>query len=116
MTAISTVDDLNYPEKTETYYIVNAPYIFSACWKVCFLRLLQILTLFFSCKSSLTFHLILGREASVARENKEESSCVAWLRERRASTGNEDRLLFTWPLIFTLKASSGLKPLTITVQ
>ncbi|KAJ0045732.1 hypothetical protein Pint_03812 [Pistacia integerrima] len=34
MTAISTVDDLNYPEKTETYYIVNAPYIFSACWKV----------------------------------------------------------------------------------
>ncbi|CAL5042019.1 unnamed protein product [Urochloa decumbens] len=34
VTAISTVDDLNYPEKTETYYIVNAPYIFSACWKV----------------------------------------------------------------------------------
>ncbi|XP_062178754.1 phosphatidylinositol/phosphatidylcholine transfer protein SFH9-like isoform X2 [Phragmites australis] len=34
VTAISTVDDLNYPEKTETYYIVNAPYIYSACWKV----------------------------------------------------------------------------------
>ncbi|XP_038983868.1 phosphatidylinositol/phosphatidylcholine transfer protein SFH9 isoform X2 [Phoenix dactylifera] len=34
LTIISTVDDLNYPEKTETYYIVNAPYIFSACWKV----------------------------------------------------------------------------------
>ncbi|CAN0890958.1 Phosphatidylinositol/phosphatidylcholine transfer protein SFH9 [Linum grandiflorum] len=34
MTVISTVDDLNYPEKTNTYYIVNAPYIFSACWKV----------------------------------------------------------------------------------
>ncbi|PHU12909.1 hypothetical protein BC332_19839 [Capsicum chinense] len=34
LTAISTIDDLNYPEKTETYYIVNAPYIFSACWKV----------------------------------------------------------------------------------
>nr|CAB3468361.1 unnamed protein product [Digitaria exilis] len=34
VTAISAVDDLNYPEKTETYYIVNAPYIFSACWKV----------------------------------------------------------------------------------
>ncbi|KAM7492793.1 hypothetical protein LguiA_035714 [Lonicera macranthoides] len=33
-TAISTIDDLNYPEKTDTYYIVNAPYIFSACWKV----------------------------------------------------------------------------------
>ncbi|KAM0064849.1 putative CRAL-TRIO lipid binding domain, CRAL/TRIO domain, CRAL/TRIO domain superfamily [Helianthus debilis subsp. tardiflorus] len=31
---ISTVDDLNYPEKTITYYIVNVPYIFSACWKV----------------------------------------------------------------------------------
>ncbi|KAI7731258.1 hypothetical protein M8C21_027305 [Ambrosia artemisiifolia] len=31
---ISTVDDLNYPEKTVTYYIVNVPYIFSACWKV----------------------------------------------------------------------------------
>ncbi|CAN1193953.1 Phosphatidylinositol/phosphatidylcholine transfer protein SFH2 [Linum perenne] len=34
LTAISTIDDLNYPEKTETYYIVNVPYIFSACWKV----------------------------------------------------------------------------------
>ncbi|XP_052179064.1 phosphatidylinositol/phosphatidylcholine transfer protein SFH9-like [Diospyros lotus] len=34
LTAISTIDDLNYPEKTETYYIVNAPCIFSACWKV----------------------------------------------------------------------------------
>ncbi|CAA7015428.1 unnamed protein product [Microthlaspi erraticum] len=33
MTAITTIDDLNYPEKTETYYIVNVPYIFSACWK-----------------------------------------------------------------------------------
>ncbi|GMI85203.1 hypothetical protein like AT1G55840 [Hibiscus trionum] len=33
LTTISTIDDLNYPEKTETYYIVNAPYIFSACWK-----------------------------------------------------------------------------------
>ncbi|XP_052181167.1 phosphatidylinositol/phosphatidylcholine transfer protein SFH9 isoform X2 [Diospyros lotus] len=34
LTIISTIDDLNYPEKTLTYYIVNAPYIFSACWKV----------------------------------------------------------------------------------
>ncbi|XP_058112744.1 SEC14 cytosolic factor-like isoform X2 [Magnolia sinica] len=34
VTIISTIDDLNYPEKTDTYYIVNAPYIFSACWKV----------------------------------------------------------------------------------
>ncbi|KAL3614709.1 hypothetical protein CASFOL_041466 [Castilleja foliolosa] len=34
LSVISTIDDLNYPEKTETYYIVNAPYIFSACWKV----------------------------------------------------------------------------------
>ncbi|XP_020570993.1 phosphatidylinositol/phosphatidylcholine transfer protein SFH9-like isoform X2 [Phalaenopsis equestris] len=34
MTIISTVDDLNYPEKTDTYYIVNAPYVFSSCWKV----------------------------------------------------------------------------------
>ncbi|XP_050220971.1 phosphatidylinositol/phosphatidylcholine transfer protein SFH3 [Mercurialis annua] len=33
LTIISTIDDLNYPEKTKTYYIVNAPYIFSACWK-----------------------------------------------------------------------------------
>ncbi|KAI3417052.1 CRAL-TRIO domain-containing protein [Psidium guajava] len=31
---IASVDDLNYPEKTETYYIVNPPRIFSACWKV----------------------------------------------------------------------------------
>lgn len=34
LTTISTVDDLNYPEKTITYYIVNVPYVFSACWKV----------------------------------------------------------------------------------
>ncbi|MED6211327.1 hypothetical protein PIB30_072652 [Stylosanthes scabra] len=34
LTIISSIDDLNYPEKTETYYIVNTPYIFSACWKV----------------------------------------------------------------------------------
>ncbi|KAK7301904.1 hypothetical protein RJT34_12781 [Clitoria ternatea] len=34
LTAISTIDDLNYPEKSDTYFIVNAPYIFSACWKV----------------------------------------------------------------------------------
>ncbi|XVE87617.1 hypothetical protein DITRI_Ditri19aG0002200 [Diplodiscus trichospermus] len=34
LTIISTIDDLNYPEKTNTYYIVNAPYVFSACWKV----------------------------------------------------------------------------------
>lgn len=34
LTVISTIDDLNYPEKTDTYFIVNAPYIFSACWKV----------------------------------------------------------------------------------
>ncbi|KAL0915500.1 hypothetical protein M5K25_015923 [Dendrobium thyrsiflorum] len=34
MTIISTIDDLNYPEKTDTYYIVNAPYVFSSCWKV----------------------------------------------------------------------------------
>ncbi|XP_008363185.1 phosphatidylinositol/phosphatidylcholine transfer protein SFH9-like isoform X2 [Malus sylvestris] len=34
LTTISTIDDLNYPEKTNTYYIVNAPYIFSTCWKV----------------------------------------------------------------------------------
>ncbi|KAK9057179.1 hypothetical protein SSX86_024546 [Deinandra increscens subsp. villosa] len=34
LTVISSIDDLNYPEKTDAYYIVNAPYIFSACWKV----------------------------------------------------------------------------------
>ncbi|KAK4275294.1 hypothetical protein QN277_018404 [Acacia crassicarpa] len=34
LTAISTIDDLNYPEKTDTYYIVNTPYVFSACWKI----------------------------------------------------------------------------------
>lgn len=34
LTIISTIDDLNYPEKSVTYYIVNVPYIFSACWKV----------------------------------------------------------------------------------
>ena len=39
LTIISSIDDLNYPEKTNTYYIANAPYIFSACWKVRFLPL-----------------------------------------------------------------------------
>lgn len=34
LTIISSIDDLNYPEKVVAYYIVNAPYIFSACWKV----------------------------------------------------------------------------------
>ncbi|RDX89517.1 Phosphatidylinositol/phosphatidylcholine transfer protein SFH2, partial [Mucuna pruriens] len=34
LTIISSIDDLNYPEKTNTYFVVNAPYIFSACWKV----------------------------------------------------------------------------------
>ncbi|KAI3979547.1 hypothetical protein MKX01_001739 [Papaver californicum] len=34
LTVISTVDELNYPEKTNVYYIVNAPYIFSSCWKI----------------------------------------------------------------------------------
>ncbi|KAL8150666.1 hypothetical protein V2J09_020474 [Rumex salicifolius] len=34
LTVISTIDDLNYPEKSDRYYIVNAPYIFSACWRV----------------------------------------------------------------------------------
>ncbi|KAG7012663.1 Protein real-time [Cucurbita argyrosperma subsp. argyrosperma] len=34
LTIISTIDDLNYPEKTNTYFIVNAPYIFSSCWKI----------------------------------------------------------------------------------
>ncbi|CAH8388725.1 unnamed protein product [Eruca vesicaria subsp. sativa] len=28
VTIISTIDDLNYPEKTNTYYVVNAPYIY----------------------------------------------------------------------------------------
>lgn len=34
LTIVSSIDDQNYPEKTHTYFIVNAPYIFSACWKV----------------------------------------------------------------------------------
>ncbi|AQK60003.1 Sec14p-like phosphatidylinositol transfer family protein [Zea mays] len=34
LSQIKVLDDLNYPEKTETYYVVNVPYIFSACWKV----------------------------------------------------------------------------------
>jgi hypothetical protein len=48
LTMITTVDDLNYPEKTETYYIVNAPYVFSACWKVSHIRL-DLLVAFLSC-------------------------------------------------------------------
>ncbi|XP_073307325.1 phosphatidylinositol/phosphatidylcholine transfer protein SFH2-like isoform X1 [Primulina huaijiensis] len=34
VTLISSIDDLNYPEKTQTYYIVNSPCVFSACWKI----------------------------------------------------------------------------------
>ncbi|KAL6562375.1 hypothetical protein OROGR_003382 [Orobanche gracilis] len=34
MSSISSIDDLNYPEKSVTYYVVNTPYVFSACWKV----------------------------------------------------------------------------------
>ncbi|KAH7279710.1 hypothetical protein KP509_37G032700 [Ceratopteris richardii] len=34
LSLIATIDDLNYPEKTDTYYIANAPYIFQACWRV----------------------------------------------------------------------------------
>ncbi|XP_038882913.1 SEC14 cytosolic factor-like isoform X1 [Benincasa hispida] len=34
LTILSTIDDLNYPERTTAYYIVNAPYVFSSCWKV----------------------------------------------------------------------------------
>nr|KAJ0207458.1 hypothetical protein LSAT_V11C500256630 [Lactuca sativa] len=34
LTTISTVHDLNYPEKTITYYIVNVPYVFLAYWKL----------------------------------------------------------------------------------
>ncbi|KAH1256820.1 Phosphatidylinositol/phosphatidylcholine transfer protein SFH12 [Glycine max] len=34
LTAISTIDDLNYSEKIDTYYIVNVPYVFLMCWKV----------------------------------------------------------------------------------
>ncbi|XP_022932345.1 phosphatidylinositol/phosphatidylcholine transfer protein SFH2 [Cucurbita moschata] len=34
LTVISTIDDLNYPEKTDAYYIVNVPCVFSACWMV----------------------------------------------------------------------------------
>lgn len=62
MTIISSIDDLNYPEKTQTYYIVNAPYVFSACWKVCpkFLSHWSYLSTFPHCKngiSSLIFHI-----------------------------------------------------------
>ncbi|XP_022977706.1 SEC14 cytosolic factor-like isoform X2 [Cucurbita maxima] len=34
LTILSTIDDLNYPERTTAYYIVNVPYVFSSCWKV----------------------------------------------------------------------------------
>ena len=51
LSTITAVDDLNYPEKTETYYIVNAPYVFSACWKVS----AHILDLFFGCWHSYIF-------------------------------------------------------------
>jgi hypothetical protein len=97
-TIISTIDDLNYPEKTNTYYIVNAPYIFSACWKVslnivdhydyisCFailpVSLFSDLQNIYKIRpfwhgKSVTLELLTGRQASIAGENQEKSSGLA---------------------------------------
>jgi len=35
LTAITTIDNLNYPEKTVAYYLVNVQCVFSTCWKLC---------------------------------------------------------------------------------
>lgn len=34
--AMSKIDELNYPERANAYYLVNVPYVFSAIWKVSF--------------------------------------------------------------------------------
>jgi hypothetical protein len=31
---MSKIDELNYPERANAYYLVNVPYVFSAIWKV----------------------------------------------------------------------------------
>lgn len=31
--AVAHVDDLNYPEASQVYFVVNAPPIFSTCWR-----------------------------------------------------------------------------------
>ncbi|KAJ7963599.1 Phosphatidylinositol/phosphatidylcholine transfer protein [Quillaja saponaria] len=61
LTAISKIDALNYAEKTDTYHVVNSPYIFSACWKVA---------------------------RPLARKNEEESPGVARLWEVRVTEDN----------------------------
>lgn len=87
VTVMSTIDDLNYPEKTETYYIVNAPYIFSACWKVGNrIRLVDhsILMYFFQTVEmllmmcSIVVTLFAGSKTPSAGKNQEESSGAAW--------------------------------------
>jgi hypothetical protein len=82
LSVISTIDDLNYPEKTDTYYVVNAPYVFSACWKVCvYLRVLK--SLFASCATKcLMLEPLVGCKASCARKDKEENPGSSGLRDR----------------------------------
>lgn len=82
LSVISTIDDLNYPEKTDTYYVVNAPYVFSACWKVCvYLRVSK--SLFASCATkSLMLEPLVGCKASCARKDKAENPGSSGLWER----------------------------------
>ena len=95
LTIISSIDDLNYPEKTNTYYIVNTPYIFSTCWKVKDIIPYD----FVSCTISLLYmavyvdHLLrpqhdvkrlalAGCEATFTREDKKKSAGVTRLWTR----------------------------------
>ncbi|GAQ88853.1 Sec14p-like phosphatidylinositol transfer family protein [Klebsormidium nitens] len=34
LNAMSKIDEFNYPEKANAYYLVNVPYVFTAIWKV----------------------------------------------------------------------------------
>lgn len=84
---MSTIDDLNYPEKTDTYYIVNAPYIFSACWKVGKHISLHFASCLNAGKWECWMHFsraladlccFAGSKTSSAGKNQEESSGAAW--------------------------------------
>jgi hypothetical protein len=82
LSVISTIDDLNYPEKTDTYYVVNAPYVFSACWKVC-VYLHGSKSLFASCATKcLMLEPLVGCKASCARKDKAENPGSSGLWER----------------------------------
>jgi hypothetical protein len=95
LSTITAVDDLNYPEITETYYIVNAPYVFSACWKVsahtwfnqCLTVKLHSRLHRYSKLIWVYVHSWAGCEAPFTRTNQKEDQSLIRPRKRRVIKG-----------------------------